>query len=175
MELRGNVPTRLHKIDEGQVDAAILAAAGLLRLQATQHIAAYLEPPDWLPAAGQGAIAVQVRSGDAAAAACLGPLNHEPTMHAVLAERSFLAALEGGCQVPIGALVMEGDWPGHPVTLHGFIADVSGRRVIRGHQPVNGDPVASGLALARELRARGADEILSALRAVARVVPPQPE
>ncbi len=175
VELRGNVPTRLHKVDEGQVDAAILAAAGLHRLQATQHIAAYLDPPDWLPAAGQGAIAVQVRSDDAAAADRFGPLNHEPTMRAVLAERSFLAALEGGCQVPIGALVIDGEGPGHPAVLHGFISDVGGRRVIRGEHVMGADPVATGLSLARELRARGADEILNGLRAVARVVPPQPE
>lgn len=175
VELRGNVPTRLHKVDEGQVDAAILAAAGLHRLQATQHITAYLDPPEWLPAAGQGAVAIQVRVDDTQAAARFGPLNHEPTMHAVRAERSFLAALEGGCQVPIGALVMEGSWPGHLATLHGFIADIGGRRVIRGQHPVGTDPAASGLALARELRARGADEILNGLRTTARVVPPQPE
>ena len=181
VELRGNVPTRLQKVDAGQVDAAILAAAGLHRLQAHQHIAAYLDPPDWLPAAGQGAIAVQVRVGDAAAVDRFGPLNDEPTMNAVRAERAFLAGLEGGCQVPIGALVMEerggghGSGEGGGATLHGFIADIGGRRVIRGQHPVGVDPVASGLALARELRARGADEILNALRAAARIVPPQPE
>jgi hydroxymethylbilane synthase len=183
VELRGNVPTRLRKVDEGQVHAAILAAAGLLRLAATQHITAYLDAPRWLPAAGQGAIAVQVRRDDAAAQERFGTLNHEPTMHAVRAERAFLAALEGGCQVPIGALVIDADGalgihrgdPAAPATLHGFIADATGRRVIRGSRPLSDDPIACGRALAADLRARGADEILTTLRNLPRVVAPQPE
>jgi hydroxymethylbilane synthase len=175
VELRGNVPTRLRKVDEGQVEAAILAAAGLLRLGATQHITAFLDAPDWLPAAGQGAIAVQVRTDDPTAAGRFGALNHGPTMTAVIAERSFLAALEGGCQVPIGALVMGGDSTGAAATLYGFISDVAGRRVIRGEQAVGADAAASGRALAGALRARGADDILNGLRAMKRVVAPQPE
>jgi hydroxymethylbilane synthase len=183
VELRGNVPTRLRKVDEGQVHAAILAAAGLLRLAAMQHITAYLDAPRWLPAAGQGAIAVQVRRDDAAAHERFGTLNDEPTMRAVRAERAFLAALEGGCQVPIGALVIDADGalgvhhgdPAAPATLHGFIADASGRRVIRGSRPLSDDPIACGRALAADLRARGADEILTTLRNLPRVVAPQPE
>jgi hydroxymethylbilane synthase len=176
VELRGNVPTRLKKVDEGQVHAAILAAAGLHRLDATQHISAYLDPPDWLPAAGQGAIAVQVRTGDQIAHDLLAALNHEPTMHAVRAERAFLAGLDGGCQVPIGALVMEQPGAQGPVaTLYGLIADVAGRRVIRGSRIVGPDPVAAGIHLADDLRIRGADDILAVLRGVARVPPPQPE
>jgi hydroxymethylbilane synthase len=176
VELRGNVPTRLKKVDEGQVHAAILAAAGLHRLDATQHISAYLDPPDWLPAAGQGAIAVQVRIGDHVAYDVIAALNHEPTMRAVRAERAFLAGLDGGCQVPIGALVMELPGPdGLVATLHGLIADAAGRRVIRGSCILGADPVAAGTRLADELRSRGADDILTALRSVARVLPPQPE
>ena len=195
VELRGNVPTRLRKVDEGQVHAAILAAAGLHRLDATQHIAAYLDAPAWLPAAGQGAIAVQAREDDADLRHVLASLNHEPTMTAVRAERAFLAALEGGCQVPIGALVMEtaapgegegegeGEWVGEVgevradgrAALHGFIADIGGRRVIRGMRLLGADPVATGQALADDLLARGADAILTALRAIERVVAPQPE
>jgi hydroxymethylbilane synthase len=191
VELRGNVPTRLRKVDEGQVHAAILAAAGLHRLDATQHIAAYLDAPAWLPAAGQGAIAVQARAEDTDLRDVLVAMNHEPTMTAVRAERAFLAALEGGCQVPIGALVMDSaspgeregegelDWgearPGGGTTLHGFIADIGGRRVIRGMRVLGPDPVATGHALADDLLARGADAILTALRAIERVVAPQPE
>lgn len=176
VELRGNVPTRLKKVDEGQVHAAILAAAGLHRLDATQHISAYLDAPDWLPAAGQGAIAVQVRTDDRIAYELLAALNHEPTMHAVRAERAFLAGLDGGCQVPIGALVMEQPGADGPVaTLHGLIADVAGRRVIRGSRIVGADPVAAGIHLADNLRIRGADDILTTLRGAARVPPPQPE
>jgi hydroxymethylbilane synthase len=183
VELRGNVPTRLRKVDEGQVHAAILAAAGLLRLGATQHIAAFLEAPGWLPAAGQGAIAVQVRSDDVQACACISMLNDPATMYAVQAERAFLAGLDGGCQVPIGAVVIGADGnaglhrggAAAPAMLHGLIAEPSGRRVIRGSRPLTDDPMACGRGLAADLRARGADEILAALRSLPQVVAPQPE
>src|SRR4029078_12770153 len=92
-ELRGNVPTRLKKVDEGRVHAAILAAAGLHRLGAHQHITCYLDAPEWLPAAGQGAIAVQVREADDRMRTLAAALNDAPTMRAVRAERSFLQAL----------------------------------------------------------------------------------
>ncbi|HTD62551.1 MAG TPA: hydroxymethylbilane synthase [Gemmatimonadaceae bacterium] len=145
VEFRGNVPTRLRKVAEGQVRSAILAAAGLIRLGATQHITAYLDPPDWLPAPGQGAIAIQARVGGDAAKV-LAPLNDAETMRDVTAERSMLAALDGGCQVPIGGLVLRG-------VLHGLIADVDGARVVRGSEPVDpANPAAAGLALAAKLR-----------------------
>ncbi|HYD54787.1 MAG TPA: hydroxymethylbilane synthase, partial [Gemmatimonadaceae bacterium] len=134
VELRGNVPTRLRKIDAAQADAAILAAAGLKRLDAPQHIGFYLDPPAWLPAAGQGAIAVQARADDEAFLAVLHTLNDPDTAIAVRAERAFLAALEGGCQVPIGALVMA-DLGG--LVLHGLIVDPRGRRVVRGERAVD--------------------------------------
>src|SRR5215207_9735896 len=128
-ELRGNVPTRLKKVDEGRVHAAILAAAGLHRLGAHQHITCYLDAPAWLPAAGQGAIAIQVRDDDDPLRTLAESLNDLPTMRAVRAERAFLQALEGGCQVPIGALAVP---IAHGALLHGMIADVSGSRVVRG-------------------------------------------
>ena len=173
VELRGNVPTRLRKVDDGQVHAAILAAAGLHRLDARQRISAYLDAPAWLPAAGQGAIAVQIREGDDRMAAMVGGLNHEPTMLATRGERAFLAALEGGCQVPIGALATEGD---EGMVLHGLIASVDGRRVVRGERPFgDGDAALTGARLASELRTRGATEILDAFRGVDKVPSPQPE
>ncbi len=170
VELRGNVPTRLRKVDEGQVAAAILAAAGLHRLGAQARITAYLDTPGWLPAAGQGAIAVQARVADAALLSALGPLNDPATLTAVTAERAFLAALDGGCQVPIGAAVL-GD------TLYGMIADIDGRRVLRGQSPLDrADPAAAGVALADRLRGEGATDILRALRADQADLPaPQPE
>src|SRR6185436_5783720 len=118
VELRGNVPTRVKKVDGGQVHAAILAAAGLHRLGISEHIACYLDAPAWLPAAGQGAIAVQIRSDDERMREWLAPLDDPETALQVRAERAFLGALEGGCQVPIGALVV-GD--GSARVLHGFI------------------------------------------------------
>jgi hydroxymethylbilane synthase len=173
VELRGNVPTRLRKVDDGQVHAAILAAAGLHRLDATQRITAYLDAPGWLPAAGQGAIAVQVRSDDVAGRRMIGSLNDAETMMAVTAERAMLAGLEGGCQVPIGALAIR---TAAGLVLHGMISDVSGQRVLRGHHDVDpAAPAEAGQALARHLRALGAAEILGALRSAARVPAPQPE
>ncbi len=173
VELRGNVPTRLRKVDEGQVHAAILAAAGLHRLDVHQRIGAYLEPPGWLPAAGQGAIAIQIRTDDADARGMFAPLDHERTSIATSAERAMLAALQGGCQVPIGALAIErgGAW-----TLHGVIADVQGRQLLRGETAVlPTDPTAAGRQLALERLNRGAWESLAKLRTADRVPSPQPE
>jgi len=173
-ELRGNVPTRLKKIDEGRVHAAILAAAGLHRLDARQHITCYLDAPTWLPAAGQGAIAVQIRAGDLDTKALAELMNHEPTMHAISAERAFLGALEGGCQVPIGALaVTNADGSG---VVHGMIASIDGRHVVRGSIELDrADPALSGIRLANRLRGEGATEILEGLRRADRVPSPQPE
>ena len=173
-ELRGNVPTRLKKIDEGRVHAAILAAAGLHRLGARQHITCYLDVPAWLPAAGQGAIAVQVRADDEWIRAMATLMNDAPTMRAVVAERAFLAALEGGCQVPIGALAIPGaDGDG---VLHGMIASIDGARVVRGQIALDpDDPALCGIRLANELRGRGASEILEGLRRAEHLPSPQPE
>lgn len=173
VDLRGNVPTRVRKVDDGQVHAAILAAAGLKRLDAHGRISAWLEPPEWLPAPGQGAIAVQTRDDDERALGIMTTLSHGPTWIATTAERAFLAALEGGCQVPIGALVMESP---AGLVLHGLIADVEGRRVLRGNAPVDAArPTAAGVSLAAELMRRGAGEILAALRGLSTVPAPQPE
>jgi hydroxymethylbilane synthase len=173
-ELRGNVPTRLKKIDEGRVHAAVLAAAGLHRLNARQHITAYLDAPEWLPAAGQGAIAVQVRADDARMGELAAQLNDEPTMRAVRAERAFLAALEGGCQVPIGALAMPTESGG--AVLHGMIADINGTRLVRGTITLDtNDPALSGIRLANQLRGEGASEILEGLRRAQGLPSPQPE
>ena len=172
-ELRGNVPTRLMKIDEGRVHAAILAAAGLHRLGARQHIKCYLDAPAWLPAAGQGAIAIQTRVDDEQNRALVDAMNHVQTMRAVTAERAFLAALEGGCQVPIGALSVETDGIS---TLHGMIADMNGTRVVRGSVLVDdADPALSGIRLANQLRGEGASDILEGLRRANHLPSPQPE
>jgi hydroxymethylbilane synthase len=141
VEFRGNVPTRLRKVAEGQVQATILAAAGLVRLGATDRITAYLDPPNWLPAPGQGAIAIQAR-GDAS---MFASLNDAATMRDVTVERALLEALQGGCQVPIGALVVNG-------VLHAFIADVDGTQMRRGALPIDpANPAVAGIALAAKL------------------------
>ena len=162
-ELRGNVGTRLRKIDEGQVDAALLAAAGLIRLGLADRIVALLDPPDWLSAPGQGAIAVQARSDDAAMRAVLAGLDHPATRTAVTAERALLAALEGGCQVPIGAAMLT---TAGGFQLHGIIASLDGTQVVRGSIAVDpNDPVGAGQSLAAQLYADGGMHILAALRA----------
>ncbi len=163
-ELRGNVGTRLKKIDNGDVDAALLAAAGLRRLGLADRIVALLDPPDWLGAPGQGAIAVQARANDDHMTAILSSLDHAATRHAVTAERALLAALEGGCQVPIGAATkFEAEYG---LMLHGMIASLDGVSVVRGGLPVRADdPAASGRELARQLQAAGGAGILEELRA----------
>jgi hydroxymethylbilane synthase len=162
-ELRGNVGTRLRKIDAGEVDAALLAAAGLRRLGLADRIVALLDAPGWLGAPGQGAIAVQARADDARILDVLRLLDHAPTRFAVAAERALLAALEGGCQVPIGAAVVP-DGDGH--LLHGVIASVDGAQVVRGGRRVEAhDPAAAGRQLADDLVAAGGEAILAALRA----------
>ncbi len=172
-DLRGNVPTRIKKVDDGQVHAAVLAAAGLHRLGVSQRITSYLDAPQWLPAAGQGAIAIQIRSDDDVARQAFAPLGDEQTRIDTTAERAFLAALEGGCQVPIGALVVRTD---QGAMLHGFIGDVKGKQLLRGSIALDVEqPELSGVRLANELRHRGASEILAALRRAEQVPAPQPE
>lgn len=171
--LRGNVPTRIRKVDEGQVHAAILAAAGMHRLGVAQRISCYLDAPAWLPAAGQGAIAVQIREDDERMRRLVAGMHDAETAIRVRAERAFLAALEGGCQVPIGAMAI-GDEP--RIVLHGFISDMNGRQMVRASHAVDvANPELSGIRLANELRGRGASEILEGLRRAQQVPAPQPE
>jgi hydroxymethylbilane synthase len=172
-ELRGNVPTRLSKVESGKVHAAILAAAGLIRLEVEQRITAFLDPTTWIPAPGQGAIAIQTRSDDDRMKALLRPLNHEPTSIATRAERAFLAALEGGCQVPIGAVVSD---TGAGPTLYGMLADVTGKHMIRGSRLLDLEsPELTGEALADEIRSRGGASLLVELRQLTKLPAPQPE
>jgi hydroxymethylbilane synthase len=173
VELRGNVPTRLSKVESGKVHAAILAAAGLIRLDVQQRITMFFEVPEWLPAPGQGTIAIQMRIDDDRMRDVLSPLDHEPTSIATRAERAFLAALEGGCQVPIGALVSEAG--GRP-TLYGMLADLSGRHIVRGSRTLDSRaPESTGEALAAEIRSRGGSSLLVELRRLSKLPAPQPE
>jgi hydroxymethylbilane synthase len=173
VDLRGNVPTRLRKVDDGQVHAAILAVAGLYRLDVHQRIDEILEAPAWLPAAGQGAIAVQAREDDARMRELLAPLDHAPTGVAVRAERACLAEMEGGCQVPIGALAMT---ESGGLVLHAFISDPRGTHLVRGHAPVDVDnPEGAGRRAAYDILSRGGRYILERLRGESKVPVPAPE
>ena len=155
-DLRGNVDTRIRRLREGLFDAILLARAGLVRLGREAEATEVLEPDVLLPAPGQGAIALECRIDDGATAAAVATLHHEPTARAVTAERAFLAALHGGCNVPLGAHATVSDGGMH---LRGLVAREDGSSVVRGerHGP---DAIALGQALADDLLARGAGELL---------------
>ncbi len=162
--LRGNVNTRLRKLDEGQYAAIILAAAGLKRLGFDSRIAALLEPEESLPAVGQGALGIEICSGRADVAALLAPLNDATTAACVRAERAMSRALQGGCQAPIGgyAVLKEGQ-----IHLRAFVAELDGSVVLRAEvwgDP--GDPEAIGLAAAQQLFDQGAEALMAKLIAL---------
>ena len=159
--LRGNLDTRLRKLDEGQYDAIILAAAGLVRLGLKDRIRAVLPAEASLPAAGQGALGIEALAVRADVAAWLAPLNDADTAACVRAERAVSRALAGSCEVPLGAYAVMRD--GH-LWLRGFVATPDGMRLARAELRGDAtDPEALGLALAAELRAQGATEILLAM------------
>ena len=157
-DLRGNLDTRLRKLDEGQYAAIILAAAGLNRLGMSNRVTDYFTPIDMLPAVGQGALGIELRKDDSELLAGLSFLNDDKTTVAVAAERSFLIRLEGGCQVPIGAFA---EVDGDQVTLTGLVASVDGTEVIkRSMIGTANEAQALGLKLAEQLLDLGAKEIL---------------
>jgi len=159
LTLRGNVQTRLKKLDEGQFDAIILAAAGLKRLKLDSRIRQVLPPEVMLPANGQGAIGIECRLDDEATIARLAVLEHAPTRYQVSAERAMNATLEGGCQVPIGGYAsLHGD----TLWLRGLVGEPDGSQVIRGeiHGPVE-RAEGMGRALGERLLTEGADKILA--------------
>lgn len=156
--LRGNLDTRLRKLDEGLYDAIILAAAGMHRMGWRERISAYLDPLDFVPAIGQGALGIEIRKTDLETRHLLEPLHHRDTATAVEAERGFLMELEGGCQVPIAghAVVKGGD-----VELTGLVASLDGREVFRASRSAPcADAEGLGRGLARELLDAGARRIL---------------
>jgi hydroxymethylbilane synthase len=159
--LRGNVNTRLKKMDDGEYDAIILAAAGLLRLEMHDRIAQFIEPEVSLPAVGQGAVGIECREDDAELHELLAPLNDAETTIRVKAERAMNNRLEGGCQVPIaGYALLEGD----EIWLRGLVGRPDGSEVIRGEvRGHKADVEKLGVALADDLLSRGADEILRVL------------
>jgi hydroxymethylbilane synthase len=156
-DLRGNVDTRLRKARSGEYDAVVLALAGLTRLGRAAEASEVLEPEVMLPAPGQGAVALECREQDAATAAAVRSLDHAPTARAVVAERAFLAALGGGCNVPLGA---HAEARGDALRLQGLVAREADGQVLRGERS-GGDPEALGRALAADLMARGAARLLA--------------
>ena len=160
-DLRGNVDTRLRKLDEGLYDAVILAAAGLERLGHGDRIKAVIPSSVCLPAVGQGALAIECRTDDAEVRQMLDFLNDMPTVHATNAERAFLGLLEGGCQVPIG---VHADVEGDKIKIEAIIAALDGSTVLR--DTIEGaatDAVALGQELGKKMLANGGQEILAAI------------
>lgn len=159
--LRGNVQTRLRKLDEGLYAAIILAAAGLKRLGLSARIRAIISSEDSLPAVGQGALGIECRSDRSDVIAMLQPLHHADTAACVLAERAMSRALNGSCQVPLGgfAEVQNGQ-----LRMRGFVASPDGQRVMRAESAGSiAEPEALGKKIADELLAQGAGDILAAL------------
>jgi hydroxymethylbilane synthase len=159
--LRGNVQTRLRKLDEGQYAAIILAAAGLKRLGLSDRITALLDPEQSLPAVGQGALGIECRADRDDLVQLLQPLHHMETAYCVEAERSMSRVLGGSCQVPLGAFaeIVDGT-----LQLRGFVAQPDGTRIVS--DALNGKPetgIKMGQELAEKLIKQGADEILASL------------
>jgi hydroxymethylbilane synthase len=158
-DLRGNVDTRLRKLDAGEFDAVILASAGLRRLGFADRISAAIETDEMLPAVSQGALGVETRSDDARTNALVSRLDHAPTRSAVLAERSLLRSLGGGCQVPIAA---HATLDGGRLRLEGLVASLDGAEVIRDSFEGDASDAASvGEALAALMLGRGAGSLLA--------------
>ncbi len=158
-DLRGNVNTRLAKLDAGDFDAIILAAAGLRRLEKADRIRSLLPPEYSLPANGQGAVGIECRLNDTRTLALLASLEHAETRYCVLAERAMNRTLQGGCQVPIGAFAEMKD--NDHLWLRGLVGSVDGKQIIRGD--ISGPKTQAeelGQLLAEQLLAQGADEIL---------------
>jgi hydroxymethylbilane synthase len=167
-DVRGNLNTRLQKLDDGEYDALILAAAGLTRLNFSDRIHQVIPSEISLHAVGQGALGIECRSNDPEILAIVQSLEHQPTAYRCLAERSFLRELEGGCQVPIGVnTVIEGD----QLTLTGMVASLDGLQLIK--DIVSGPSTTAedlGLQLAHKLKEQGAQEILNKIFAEVRPV-----
>ncbi|MDP2248206.1 MAG: hydroxymethylbilane synthase [Nitrosomonadales bacterium] len=159
--LRGNLQTRLRKLDEGQYAAIILAAAGLKRLGLEARIADLIDTEDSIPAVGQGALGIEINAARTDLIAVLAPLNHAETASCVEAERGMSRALAGSCTVPLGAYAEK---HGDEIHIKGFVASVDGSEMLREKligSPEN--PETLGQALAAKLIAKGADRILAAL------------
>jgi len=166
--LRGNVDTRLRKLDEGHYAAIVLAAAGLKRLGWHDRIQELLDPSVMCPAVGQGSLAIETREDGGIGYSFAGKLDHAATRAAVTAERSLLATLEGGCQVPIGAYAtlhetLHTNPEGSTIHLRAIVASVDGSRIIRDELRGE-DPIALGRALGERLLNAGAREILGGVK-----------
>ncbi len=157
--MRGNVPTRLQKVQAGLVDGVIVAAAALLRLGLEKEVTSYFEPDNFLPAVGQGALAIETRSADREILDIIKPVNHLPTWQCVSAERAFLRALGGGCRAPIAALALA---RGGRLTLEGMCASADGASILRLSEEGSAEAAEKlGQGLANKMLAGGANRFIA--------------
>jgi hydroxymethylbilane synthase len=162
--LRGNVQTRLRKLDDGEFDAIILASAGLIRLELQQRIASFMNVEDSLPACGQGAVGVETRLDDNWVRELLAPLHDADSAAKVMAERAMNTRLQGGCQVPIAGYAITDDSRDDHLWLRALVGEPDGSRVLRAQLTAPAaDPEALGVAVAEALLAQGAGDILAAV------------
>ena len=162
LDLRGNVNTRLAKLDAGDYDAIVLACAGLQRLGFDARIRSRLEAPGWLPAPAQGAIAIECRTGDARIGALCAALDHAPTRIRVEAERAMNRALHGSCHVPVAAYAQ---WEGETLRLQGLVGDAENGRVLRAEgEGAAAEHEALGMSVAQKLLDQGAGDWLAPRR-----------
>ena len=164
LDLRGNLDTRIRKLEDGNYDGIILAYAGVKRLGFEDKITEHFNPKDVLPAVGQGALAIEVREDDKNTEDIISKLNHNETYLASIAERAFLETLQGGCQVPVGAY---SEIEGNKITLYGLIASLDGKKVIRDNISsglLKDDCLNLGKELGLKLLLNGGKEILSIIR-----------
>jgi hydroxymethylbilane synthase len=165
VDIRGNIPTRLRKHDEGECDAIILAAAGMIRLELTDRIAEFLDYQVSIPAAGQGALGIECRSGDEKIRQMIATIDEEQVRAEIVAERTVLRVLGGGCSIPLGVL---GRVRGDKLRLIAVVASVDGSVVIRQElEDSVHEPERLGNSLAIALRKAGAGEIIQALKELA--------
>jgi hydroxymethylbilane synthase len=172
-DIRGNVPTRIEKVASGTCDATLLALAGLKRLGLESSVTEVFEPDVMLPAPGQGALAVQVRADDRRVRDLVARLDDEPTRLATACERGVLAALEGGCQAPVGTWTA---WSGGTLHLRALVASFDGTTIVRAEEfaKVSDEPQALALAsrVAARLTAHGAREVIEGCRVAVASWPP---
>jgi hydroxymethylbilane synthase len=158
-DLRGNVDTRLRKLEEGQYDAIVLAAAGVKRLLLADKVSAFIGSDDVLPAVGQGAVGIECRKEDPDTNALIAPLRDDETFTRVKSERAFLRHLEGGCQVPIACY---SEVTGDTIRIRGLVGSLDGKKIVTGEiKGGKADGINLGVSLAKELLDKGAKEILA--------------
>jgi len=163
-DIRGNVNSRLQKMEDGYCDAMIMAAAGLQRLGLEEYITEVINPEVVMPAVSQGAIAIETRENDVEVDELMAKVNHKETWNAIVAERAFLARLEGGCQVPLGCY---SEVEGNRLILSGFVASIDGKQYIE--ETISGDVEKGaelGVEMAEKMLLRGAHEILSQIKTI---------